>query len=79
MALGGKLLCYVGALYERVRGTTVRSVPDAWRRSRSDTCNSAAPVTALDVISTVVAVSAVIALVVYLAVDLLTPFIRAVS
>lgn len=66
MALGGKLLACVGAAYERRRGTRQRSVPDAWRRSRHEGRHSAAPVTALDVIVTVIASVAVIGLIVYL-------------
>lgn len=70
MAIGGKLLAHVGALYERVRATRPRSVPDAWRRSLRDGRSSSAPVCAIDVISTATAAAAVLALAVYLGLDL---------
>jgi hypothetical protein len=70
-AIGAKLLAHAGARYERMRGVRPRSVPDGWRRSLRDGRGSAHPVSALDVIMTVIAAGAVIALFAYIGLDLI--------
>ena len=71
MAIGGKLLACVNLLYERVRETPQSpAIAATWRRSLRDGRSSSGPVYAIDVIATVTAALAVLALLVYIGLDL---------